>query len=235
MAFIYLKNYEELSKRVGDDIISLVQNMESCFIGFATGHSPEMLYEYIAEKLIALPELSQRITGIQLDEWLGLNKEDVGSCQKYIIDKVIVPWKLKEEQCITIDGSNGNDQNAVEELTSHFNNRRMTVCILGIGTNGHLALNEPGSSLDSTSRIVTLAPSSKEHDMLKNAEAKIHKGITVGLKEIMESDKIYLLITGQQKKEAYLRLMKKEEPSSFPASIILQHKNWSCYVDESSI
>ena len=235
MAFIYLKNYTELSKRVGEDVISIIQNMDSCFIGLATGYSPQMLYEYISKKLIDLPELTEKITAIQLDEWLGLNNGEIGSCQKYINDKVIIPWKLKEEQCITIDGSIGNEQNAVEDLTSYLNARRMNVCILGLGTNGHLALNEPESSIDSTCRIVTLAPSSKEHDMLKNSEAKINKGITVGLKEIMESDEIKLLITGEQKKEAYFRLKKKEDPSSFPASLILQHKNWTCYVDESSI
>ena len=111
----------------------------------------------------------------------------------------------------------------------------MDICILGLGKNGHLALNEPGSKLNDPCRIVDLDIPSKTHKMLQNTDQNVLQGITVGIKEILESKELVLLVSGPEKKKAFNKLIDKAPIENFPASAIYQHNNWKCFVDKSSV
>ena len=235
MAIFKYPDYNCLSEAAGEHIVHRLMNSETCLIGMSTGFSPKLTYAHIAKQLARMPSLVEKVIGFQLDEWYGLSEENPGSCRHYFNMNVIKPWKLNSDQCFCIDGQHLDHKFQISEMKKCLNRRPMDICILGLGKNGHLALNEPGSKLNDPCRIVDLDIPSKTHKMLQNTDQNVLKGITVGIKEILESKELVLLVTGPKKKKAFNKLIDIAPIEDFPASAIYHHNNWKCFVDESSV
>ena len=235
MKILSYPNYNQLSEAAGNLIVERIDGSVTCLIGLATGFSPKLTYNYVGKQLTREPSLVPKIKGMQLDEWYGLSRENPGSCMHYLNLNVIKPWQLNSDQCLFIDGQHSDQEIQISEMKKSLSHRQMDICILGLGKNGHLAMNEPGSKLDVPCRIVDLDFSSKTHSMLMSVKATVQKSITIGLKEILESKEIILLVTGLGKKEAFQKFLDKKPVEVFPASAIYHHDNWKCFVDESSV
>jgi len=195
MAFLHFNNYKALSKGVAQLIIEKLETPQSTLLGLSTGFSPKLTYELIAKELAKNPKLIPKIKGFQIDEWLGLGSQEISSCQYYIQTNIIDPWQIPLSQCFCIDGLTTTPQKQILSMQNHLTKHPMDLCILGIGQNGHLALNEPGSNIMDTARIVSLEITSQQHNMLTQTEKKIQQGITIGLKEILASKEIFLLMS----------------------------------------
>ena len=227
-------NYQQLSAAVSKKIITRLKHAESLVLGPATGFSSKLAYELIAEQLAINPLLASKISMVQLDEWSGISPNDEASCYYRIKKQMVFAWKLNEEQCFLLAGDRNQDMQ-MQKMKSILEARPMDFCILGLGKNGHIALNEPGSTLDSTCRSVVLSNSSKRNKMAQNPEIYVEKGITIGLKEILESKEVLLLVTGEGKQDAFQKLLNKAPVQEFPASALYEHPNWECYVDQSAV
>ena len=113
----------------------------------------------------------------------------------------------------------------------------MKLQVLGIGSNGHIGFNEPGTSFDSPTHIVELALSTRE------ANARyfnfIHEvpphAITMGIASTLKSKEILLLVSGQSKQKALKKLMEGEISEDFPASILNRHTNVMVIADEEAL
>lgn len=105
--------------------------------------------------------------------------------------------------------------------------------ILGIGNNGHVGFNEPGTSFDSETHVVQLAPSTRKANarFFSSLEEVPTQAITMGIATIMQSKEILLLISGEQKKEALNRLLTGNIDKSFPASVLKNHPNVTIIAD----
>ena len=228
-------DYPQLSKATGALMVQRIETLDACRIGLSTGFSPTAAYAYIAQQLAQKPFLIPKIQGFQIDEWYGLAADHPGSCRHYLSRHVLEPWALPADQCFLLDGRDPDQEGQILAMKKSLQQRPMDLCILGLGKNGHLALNEPGSTLDAPCRIVELAASSKTHPMLTDAKVPVQKGITIGLKEILESKEIILIITGEGKKDAYQKLQDKAAVEDFPASALYYHDNWTCFVDEAAV
>jgi len=228
-------DYNSLSEAAGDHIVERLKSYETCLIGLSTGFSPKLTYFHIAKQLARIHSLVPKVIGFQLDEWYGLSGDNPGSCRHYIAMNVIKPWRLNSNQYFCIDGQHLDHEIQISEMKKCLNRRPMDICILGLGKNGHLALNEPGSKLNDPCRIVDLDIPSKTHKMLQNTDQNVLQGITVGIKEILESKELVLLVSGPEKKKAFNKLIDKAPIENFPASAIYHHNNWKCFVDKSSV
>jgi galactosamine-6-phosphate isomerase len=109
------------------------------------------------------------------------------------------------------------------------------ICILGLGRNGHLGLNEPGEALEPFCHVASLSARSLEHKMIATLEVKPTYGITLGMKEILSSKKILLLVTGEGKKEVYAELMKGKITNKLPASFLWTHAEVDCFVNKQTL
>jgi galactosamine-6-phosphate isomerase len=108
-------------------------------------------------------------------------------------------------------------------------------CILGLGKNGHLGFNEPADFLQRDCHIAHLASTTVQHSMVQTMPSTPTFGMTVGLRDILQSKKIILLITGAQKQDAIKRLMTREIATQLPASFLWLHTNVECLVDKASL
>jgi galactosamine-6-phosphate isomerase len=106
------------------------------------------------------------------------------------------------------------------------------ICILGLGMNGHLALNEPESYLEPEAHVARLSASSLTHPMIGSEGIKPSYGLTLGMSEILHSSLILLLISGSKKKDITSSFLNGKISTTLPATMLKLHANTVCLVDK---
>ena len=202
----------------------------------ATGHSPTGFYIKMVANYQEESELYYAMQVVQLDEWFGVSAYDPNSCEHYIQNKIILPLNITEDRYLSFK----NDAVAPEaecmrvqkELDIH---EPLDVCVLGLGKNGHLGFNEPAATLSDVCHMSRLSETSMQHSMTKTMINKPQYGLTLGMKDILRSKKIILLVTGLGKEATIEQLLTQQITSQLPASFLWNHPNVECYIDSESI
>ena len=218
-----LKDYKELSSTVADIVEEQITKHPLTKLVLPTGSTPLGMYEELVNTKL---DWSTVIT-FNLDVYL-MNINHPESYQSYmrknLFDRTNIypnhshfpfrPFSAFEDKIV---GSMGID-----------------LCILGIGTNGHIAFNEPGSSFLSRTRVVnldeqTIKDNSRFFDSIDDVPTQ---AITMGLGTIMESKKIVLMVNGIKKKSILNQAMFGTITEDIPASILQEHKNVKVYYSD---
>lgn len=105
------------------------------------------------------------------------------------------------------------------------------VAVLGIGTNGHLGLNEPGSSVASRARVVGLHPSTQQASTAYGTGPPPERGVTFGLADIMDAEAVWLLATGLHKAPIVSEALTGAVDTHVPASVLQGHPNLQVFLD----
>ena len=105
------------------------------------------------------------------------------------------------------------------------------ICVLGLGANGHLALNEPAEQLQPFVHVARLTAESCQHPMLAESAARPSYGLTIGMADILQSRKVLLLVSGVHKREQFQRLLSRQVSTQFPASFLWLHPDVTCLCD----
>lgn len=106
--------------------------------------------------------------------------------------------------------------------------------LLGVGGNGHLGLNEPGTAADSPTRVVDLSPATTTAASRYDSDARPKRRMTIGMRRILESEEIWLLVTGSHKAEILDRVLSAPIGPSVPASYLRNHPHTTIFADESA-
>lgn len=216
-------------------VAALIRKKPDAVLGLATGSSPLPLYAAIEQ--LALDLTAMR--AFALDEYMGLRPDDPQSYAQVIHREVVDRLGLQSSQVQVPDGmASGAD--ATDSATSFeqaiLDAGGIDLQILGIGSNGHLAFNEPPSSFTSRTRIVPLAQSTRQDNarFFDAAEAVPTHAITQGLGTIVEARHLLLISHGARKAEAVARALEGPVTEQFPASIVQRHPNVSVVLDEAA-
>lgn len=226
----YFNNYEAMSLAGADYLLDLIIKNPYANICLATGDSPCRMYEILIENIKAKHIDVTHLTFTKLDEWCGLNAEDDSTCEWFIQKYVIQPLNIKKEQLISFDNEATDYEAEAKRIHQLIEKRPIDCCILGLGRNGHLGLNEPADKLNPAAHVIDLDELSKHHSMLKGKA--IEQGITLGLYEILNAKKILMLISGQGKAEVVNQLMEEKVTTALPASFLWLHENAECLIDK---
>jgi galactosamine-6-phosphate isomerase len=105
------------------------------------------------------------------------------------------------------------------------------LCVLGLGLNGHVGMNEPAPMLRPAAHVASLTETSLRHTMLADARSRPTHGLTLGMAEILASHQILLLVSGVTKTEPLRKLLRREITTEFPASLLWLHSNWTLLCD----
>ena len=215
-----LKNYKRLSSRVAKIVERQLKKQPLSKLVLPTGDTPLGMYEELVNREL---DWSHTIT-FNLDVYL-MNVDHPESYQSYmrknLFDKTNIypdhfhfPFRPTSAFEDKIAGSMGID-----------------LCILGIGTNGHIAFNEPGSSFKSRTRVVNLDEQTIEDNsrFFGSVDDTPKQAITMGLGTIMESKKIVLMANGDHKLQILERAMYDGVTEDIPASILQRHNNVEVY------
>jgi len=198
-----------------------------------SGHTPNPIYAAMG-RAVARGEVSFREAEvIALDDFGGLAADDPGRCRNmlhhYLLDHIDLPkerFHFIDTEARDLD-SICQDYNRLIDKGGGFD-----LTLLGIGLNGHLGLNEPGSPSDCTTRRVQM----HESTIKASAGYLTHKhlprwGVGVGLKHLLGSKEVWLLASGQRKAEIIARMLQGNVGNDLPASLLRTHPNSWLFVD----
>jgi len=236
MRIIACESYQDMSQKAADLVEEELLKMPELLLCAATGNSPEGLYKAMSTRARIKPEQYDRMRVLKLDEWGGIPERHPASCEYFLRKKLLGPLSLPEKNYLSFSSDPEDPENQCEEIRNKLAKEGpIRICILGLGRNGHLGLNEPGEALEPFCHMASLSPSSLEHTMLASMEVKPSYGITLGMQEILSSDRIILLVTGKNKKEIYAKLLEGKISTKLPASFLWTHARVDCLVDSQAL
>lgn len=224
---------EELYRSVSDFYIKAINEKPSMTLGLATGTTPIPLYKNLIEayqnNLVSLKHL----TTFNLDEYIGLpktHKESYDSFMKHqLFNHVDINLKNTFIPSGTLEPSE-----AISAFQTALDAHQVDIQLLGLGSNGHIGFNEPGTSFDSTTHKTQLALSTIQDNsrMFDSIDEVPTESITMGIKDIMRASKIIMIATGVQKADAVYQMIKGPVDESLPASILQKHDDVVIYLDK---
>lgn len=226
-------NFNVLSELASEYLITAIQRKPDATICLATGATPLLTYRYFVKKIHQRQIDIRHVTFVKLDEWLGIPLTAPGTCESFLQQHIVQPLGLRADQLIGFR-SEHIDETECERVTDLIAAQGgLDICVLGLGKNGHLGLNEPGQALTPRCHISHLDEQTRRHDMLKTAERPVTHGITLGLKDILHAKEVLLLIAGEGKRAAVEKYLTATVTTTIPASFLWLHDNVTCLLDSS--
>ncbi|WP_338787455.1 glucosamine-6-phosphate deaminase [Metabacillus sp. FJAT-53654] len=238
MKIIEVKNYQEMSLAAAQYIINMLKNTSKLTLGLATGGTPQGVYQHLIEDYKKNGTSYAQVTSFNLDEYIGLSKDDPNSYYRYMYENLFKHINISLQQINIPSGMNTNLQSECEEYENKIHQHGgIDLQLLGIGSNGHIGFNEPGTSFQSKTHVVGLTQSTREANAryFTSIEEVPTQAITMGIQSIYKSKEILLLASGKAKQDAMVKLLNGDVTESFPASILKQHPNATIIADEEAL
>lgn len=235
MEVIIKETYEEMSTLAAEMIAKQVNNKPNSVLGFATGSTPVGTYkELIRLNKEGKVDFSEVIT-FNLDEYIGLNPEHDQSYHYFMNDNLFAHINIKPENWHVPPGKADDFEKACAEYEQMIQDAGgLDIQLLGIGGNGHIAFNEPGSSLGSRTRVKTLTEKTIEDNarFFEKIEDVPRFAVTMGIGTIMEARKLILLANKSNKAEAIAKTIEGPITAMVPATIVQMHRDASIIVEK---
>lgn len=225
-------SYDAISRRAEELIVAGLKQQPDLLLCASAGGTPTGTYERLATRAKSQPRLFGRLRVLQIDEWGGLEPGHPATCEADLRTKLLDPLRIGKDRYFGFK-TNTADPAAQCARTAHWLRRNgpIDICILGLGLNGHIAMNEPGQVLLPHAHVAKLASSSLNHPMLAHSRRKPSFGLTIGMAEVLASKLILLLVNGRHKRSAVRRLLKPNVTTEFPASFLWLHPRAMALLD----
>lgn len=235
MKITQFRNYQEMSRQAAVMVVSELERNEKILLCAPTGSSPAGLYKEM-EKFSRQGKADfKHLRIIKLDEWGGLSENHPSTCENFLRSRLLEPLGIPDSAYISFQSNPADPHEECIRIRKELELQGpIDLCILGLGTNGHLGLNEPGPSLEPYCHRAELSPESLQHEMIRSMDPKPGYGLTLGMMEIISSRKIILLVSGKNKKEVIEQLLNKKISAELPASLLWLHRDVECMIDETS-
>lgn len=238
MKLIKVADYNEMSRIAADYVIERIHRNPQIKLGMPTGDTPRGLYRELIADHRKNGTSFKEVQTFNLDEYIGLSGQDPQS-YRYYMDTLLFDH-------IDIDKMNthlpkGDAEDAFAEAEAYEkliqDSGKVELQILGMGGNGHIGFNEPGTPFDSTAHVVelTLATRSANAKFFGSLELVPKRAITMGIATIMGSKEILMLVSGAGKSEAVSRLLEGPIEEGFPASALRMHPHATIIADEAAL
>jgi galactosamine-6-phosphate isomerase len=227
----HFESYQLLSDAAAEFVLERLAGTHKRMLCAATGGSPTGMYAALATRKQSLSIENLRI--LKLDEWYQLPMELEGTCEAYLQKHLLRPLSIPDSNFISFNSMAPDPSMECKRIQNAITNEGpIDVCILGLGMNGHLALNEPANELEPEVHLGELAESSKSHPMISESNYRPSHGFTLGIGDILKSKTIVLLVNGSKKKTIFSNLMNKKVTTRLPASLLWLHPDVYCFYSD---
>ena len=219
-----VKDYESVSRRAEALVVRALRHKPSLLLGVATGETPSRAYERLGTRRAKSPDLFRQLRVVGLDEWMGLPARHPGSCERYIRGRILGPLHVPRSRYRGFRTGSHDPQAEARRMAQWLDREGpLDLCILGLGRNGHLLMNEPAGALRPRAHVARLSASTRTHSMLAGLRRQPHRGLTLGMAEILQSRAILLLVSGRHKRAALARMREGVVSTRCPASLLWLH------------
>ncbi len=220
---------------VADEIARLVRANPEAVLGLATGSTPVPVYAALPSRLAGVDV--SRVRGFALDEYVGLDPAHPESYRSVITREVVEPLGLEPARVRVPNGSLEGIEHAGDDYERALAEAGgVDLQILGIGTDGHIGFNEPGSSFASATRVKTLTRQTRQDNarFFDSIDDVPRHCITQGLGTILRARHLVLLAFGKGKAEAVAGAVEGPLTASLPASAIQLHPHATVVIDDAA-
>ncbi len=233
----------EASEAVASQVIDLIRQRaaagQPAVLGLATGSTPLLLYKRLIQAHREEGLSFKHVITFNLDEYYGLEREHPESYWRFMHDQLLDHIDIAPENIHLPDGRVPRDE--VFAYCQDYEERiqaagGLDMQILGIGRTGHIGFNEPGSSEDSITRLVTLDRLTRKDAArdFKGENSVPRNAITMGIGTILRAKQIFLMAWGQSKAEVLAKAIEAAPTATLPASFLQAHNNVTFYIDQAA-
>lgn len=235
--FLLLPNPHAIAEYVSQRLVTLIKQKPKAVLGLATGSTMEPIYDYFSNQVAQEKINVSELTTFNLDEYLGLGPDHPQSYHFYMQQYLFNRVDFNPDNTFLPDGLCPN----LAEQCTHYSaliqqKGGVDLQLLGIGSNGHIGFNEPGTPFSSRTHAVLLSEQTRiDNGRFFDSMAEVPtQAITLGLQDIQESKQILLIATGSNKAQIMADLYHSAVCESLPASVVKQHPNAIIIVDEAA-
>ena len=230
------ENAEEIAVAAAKLFVDIINEKNDAVLGLATGATPVPTYGKIIEAYKDGKVSFEKVKTFNLDEYCDLPKDDKNSYYTFMHEQLFNHIDVKEENVNFLDG-NAEDW---EKESKRYSDAMaaaggIDIQLLGIGTNGHIAFNEPADEFTDEAFKVTLTQSTIDSNQKYFGDVPMPRyALTMGIGSIMKAKKILLIATGESKAKAIAGMIKGEVTPQLPASVLNEHKDAIIMLDKAA-
>ncbi len=234
MEIIIVENYEEMSEKGADLIAEVVKSNPCATLGLATGSTPIGVYQRLVRRNQSGEISFEKIRTVNLDEYEGLDGENPQSYRYFMNTQLFDHVNVDKRNTNVPSGVAEDMDKECERYTALLKEAPQDIQLLGLGSDGHIGFNEPGSPFEGHTHVVELEESTIRDNarLFDKIEDVPTKAITMGIADVMQAKKILLLANGKNKAEAVKAMIRGEVTESCPASILQRHKDVTVIIDK---
>lgn len=234
MHILITKDYKELSLRAAEVMLAVVKEKPDAVLGLATGTTPLGLYQRLIRDHAENGTDYSRVRTVNLDEYKGLPKSHPQSYAYFMRKNLFDDLQIAPEQTDIENGMAEDEGAECARYDALLEQLPRDIQLLGLGSNGHIAFNEPSTPFGSRTHVVTLAESTvKDNARLFDDISEVPgKAFTMGISQIMQAKKILILASGSNKAEAVYKMVKGDVTEAVPASVLQLHPDCTLILDK---
>jgi len=236
MKIMIQNSFDDMSRAVAEYIGEYVKQKPDALLCFPSGESPTGVLRYLVEATRAGQVDVSQCTFVGLDEWVGLDEKNEGSCRYYLQQNLFGPLGITPEKALVFNGKAPDLDQECRRVNDFIQQHGpLDIMLVGIGMNGHIGLNEPGVSFDLYAHHAPLAEVTVTvgQKYFKEPTA-LTKGITLGLKHFQEARVPVLIAAGAKKASIVAQALEGEITNQVPASILQTIPDALVYLDRAA-
>ena len=230
---IHVCSKEQAAEQAAKRYVELLKHKPNAVLGFATGSTPLRLYQELI-RLYEKGELTFRqAISFNLDEYVGLDAQNPQSYRYFMNQNLFEQIDIPLEQTFVPDGMHCSAETAAEYDAKIQAAGGIDLQLLGVGRNGHIGFNEPGTSFDSATHRVQLSRSTRESNarFFRSLEEVPTEAVSMGIKTVMNARGILLFAQGEEKAEVVQKAVYGPVTEDVPASILQLHPFVELFLD----
>lgn len=215
-------DYPSLSKATASLLVNYVKLKPASLICLASGHTPIGVFESLKQAIHDKEVDLSKCTFLSLDEWLGIDPSDPGSCLSMLEKDCFTPLSIQKEQIVFFNVHATDLQQECARINSLIEVQGgLDIMLVGVGTNGHIGMNEPGTSFESYAHVSELAEETKQVGQKYFTKAtSLSNGITLGLKHLREAKLPIVMASGIKKASVIAKALEVGATEIIPLSVV---------------
>ncbi len=228
-------NEAAFDQTASERILSQMKAKPQSVIGLSTGRTTKNMHLLAGEAYRKNPFDVSQVTIFGIDEVTGVDREYAGACYKMLKTEIIEALGIDDEHYVMLPTRSNNFDEECKRFTQTLAQRGgIDLIMLGLGENGHLGFNQPGTPLGQgawTTRM-NIELEERIRRETQTPESEPLGGVTLGLRDIMHARRIVLVAKGKNKAEAVSRMLTGAVSPDCPASVLQLHPNCEFLLDE---
>jgi glucosamine-6-phosphate deaminase len=223
----------ELAQEIANEMRHHLIHDEHPVFCLASGSTPQKTYRKFADGI----DRDGRIKALRLvslDEWVGIDRSSEGSCYQMLYEDLFSLVPMDSSQIAFFDGTKADLQQEILRIDRYIEEHPITFSLMGVGMNGHIGLNEPGCPILDRSSVVDLSATTRDvAQKYFRKRTVLEKGITLGLAQIVRSQRVVVAITGDRKAEIVREIFTHPE-AKLPAQELLGYAHIDFFLDSNA-